>query len=520
MGKERSTERSEYLVLTATKQREADGAAERAGVARERLMEAAGSGAADWILERLGRPKTLVLVGPGGNGGDGLVLARRMAAAGAEVEALIAAPEERLSDLTRLMHERLVESGGRAKFMEGGIDPDRILEGAELIVDSLFGTGMNRPLGGVYRDLVGAANASDASVVSLDLPSGLPSDSGAIIGEAVRADVTLAMEFLKPAHLLFPSSSYCGDVAVVPIDYPEGALKRIDPFARVLTGSGARDLLPQRRPDGHKGTFGRLLVVAGSTGMSGAAILCCRGALCAGAGLVTLAVPESLLPIVEASLPEAVTIPLPEEDGHLAPNPLKRLVPALSRADAVAIGPGLSRGDGVKEAVASVLSSHHGPYVIDADAIAAIADPDILSRIAGRAVLTPHPGELSGLIDLSTDEIDRDRVEVARRFAADNNIVLLLKGRPTVIAIPGGGLYLNPTGNTGLATGGSGDVLTGLIGGFLAGGAPLGDAALLGAYLHGLAAELYARDRSERSLTPSDLVDALPYAIREVERWS
>jgi len=147
----------------------------------------------------------------------------------------------------------------------------------------------------------------------------------------------------------------------------------------------------------------------------------------------------------------------------------------------------------VKEAVASVLSSHHGPYVIDADAIAAIADPDILSRIAGRAVLTPHPGELSGLIDLSTDEIDRDRVEVARRFAADNNIVLLLKGRPTVIAI---------------------------IGGFLAGGAPLGDAALLGAYLHGLAAELYARDRSERSLTPSDLVDALPYAIREVERWS
>jgi len=520
MGEERLTDRAEYLVLTASVQRETDERSGDAGVPRERLMEAAGTGAADWILDRYGRGRTVVLVGPGGNGGDGLVLARTLHEAGAEVEALVFPPMEKLSSLTRLMYERLIDAGGRAIFVSDDPEPltDR-LNGAERIVDAMFGTGMNRPLGGLYRAAVEAVNGLDKRVISLDLPSGLSSDRGELLGEAIRADITLAMEFLKPAHLLFPASSYCGDVAVIPIPYPPSLLEGIDPFARVLTGLGVRDLLPVRRPDGHKGTFGRLLVIAGSIGMSGAAILSCRGALRAGAGLVYLATPEPLLPIVETALAEAVTIPLPERDGRISGAPTDRFTDALERAGAIAVGPGLSRAADLREFLAFLFSSHPGPFVVDADAIGLLS-PVLLRRLHARAVLTPHPGELAGLIGRTPDEIDRDRVEVARAFAEENEVVLVLKGRPTVVAIPGGDLYLNPTGNTGLATGGSGDVLTGLIGGFLAGGVPLGDAALLGVYLHGLAADLYARDRSERSLVPSDLIEVLPRAIREVERWS
>jgi len=505
------TDRAEYLVLTAAMQREIDGRAGDAGVPRDALMESAGTSAASWLLDRFGSRRTVVLVGPGGNGGDGLVLARVLHRADVDVQALIIPPLDR---------ERLIESGGRAEFVEDALESLlKRLETAEQIVDAMFGTGMNRPLGGVYRRIVEAVNGLGRSVVSLDLPSGLPSDRGALLGEAVRADITLAMEFLKPAHLLFPASSYCGDIAVIPVSYPPSLIEGLRPYARVLTDLGAHNLLPDRRPDGHKGTFGRLLVIAGSVGMSGAAILCCRGALRTGAGLVYLATPESLLPIVETALPEAVTVPLPERDGRIAGAPTDRFTDAFERANAIAVGPGLARADDLRKFLAFLFSSHPGPFVVDADAIGLLS-PVLLRQLRGRAVLTPHPGELSSLVGRSPAEIDEDRVEVGRRFAQQNEVVLVLKGRPTVIAIPGGGLYLNPTGNTGLATGGSGDVLTGLIGGFLAGGAPLGDAALLGVYLHGLAAEIYARDRSERSLIPSDLIETLPYALWEVERWT
>jgi len=520
MGEERLTDRAEYLVLTAAEQRAIDEQAGDAGVPRDALMESAGTSAASWLLDRFGSRRTVVLIGPGGNGGDGLVLARVLHRAGADVEAFIVPLPDRLSPLTRLMYERFTDAGGRARSLEDDLGPlDEVLKRADRVVDALFGTGINRPLGGLYRRIVDEVNSADASVVSLDLPSGLPSDRGALLGEAIRAEVTLAMEFLKPAHLLFPASSYCGDVAVIPISYPPSLIEKLDPFARVLTGLGARRLLPERRPNGHKGTFGRLLIAAGSVGMSGAAILSCRGALRAGAGLVYLATPESLLPIVETALPEAVTVPLPERDGRIAGAPTDRFTDAFERANAIAVGPGLARADDLRKFLAFLFSSHPGPFVVDADAIGLLS-PVLLRQLRGRAVLTPHPGELSGLIGRPPAEIDRDRVEVARSFAEENEVVLVLKGRPTVVAIPGGGLYLNPTGNTGLATGGSGDVLTGLIGGFLAGGAPIGDAALLGVYLHGLAAEIYARDRSERSLIPSDLIEVLPRAIEEVERWT
>jgi hydroxyethylthiazole kinase-like uncharacterized protein yjeF len=512
----------ERLVLTAAAQRDVDAAAERAGVSSLDLMESAGRSAAEWILDRLRPSAVLVLAGPGGNGGDALVVARRLAEAGVEVRTFLLAPADRLGVSTRTMLDRLRAVGERPGVLAETAESelDEAISRSAWVVDGLFGSGTTRPLDGAARDTVVRLDASGARVVSLDLPSGLSADGGALLGKAVRADITLAMAFLKPAHLLHPASATCGNVAVVPVAYPSEVLDGIDPWARVAEPAGIARRLPRRRPDGHKGTFGRVVVVAGSLGMTGAAILTCRAALRAGAGLVTLGAPASLQVVFDLALPEVIVLPLPDEGGHVAGVDDGAFASALDRADVLALGPGLSRAPATGAAVRDLVRDYRGPIVLDADGIAAFAERPEMSRDLGaRLLLTPHPGELGLLLGREPDEIDADRVEAARTFVRESGHGLLLKGRPTVIGRPDGRLYLNPTGNTGLATGGSGDVLTGLIAGFVAGGASLDDAAVLSAYLHGWAAEVYARDRAERSLMPSDLLDLLPEVLREVETW-
>jgi NAD(P)H-hydrate epimerase len=268
-----------------------------------------------------------------------------------------------------------------------------------------------------------------------------------------------------------------------------------------------------RRPDGHKGTFGRVLVVAGSSGMVGAAMLCCRGALRAGAGLVFLAVPEPLASAVDVALPEVLTIPLPREAGEIPP----RLEALLDRCDALAIGPGLSRAPRILDRASAILDRFAGPVVIDADALAVIADAVRRKDLAGRAVLTPHPGEMAEILGRPLEEVAADPRGCAQAFAHEHGCVLLLKGAPTIIGNPSGPPVVNPTGHHGLASGGSGDVLTGLIAGLLAGGAGSLDAAIAGAYLHGAAADHFARRGAARSLIPSDLVDRVPFVLKEIE---
>jgi len=507
----------ERWVLRAADQRALDEEAYAAGIDQDALMESAGTNAAEWILEHRRPRRAVVLVGPGGNGGDGLVVARRLHEAGVDVLALGLTPPGESSPAVERMAERLTAAGaeplrpGAARRLNG------LLDRADCIVDGLFGAGLHRALEGEALRMVRDVNAFDAETVSLDLPSGLAADEGALPGESVSADVTLAMAFLKPAHLLYPAAGRCGNTAVVDVAYPESVLRSAEPWARVCERSGILRRLPARRPDGHKGTFGRVLVVAGSVGMTGAAMLCCRAALRAGAGLVQLAAPASLDPILETALPEVITIPMTDHDGHLAGVGDARFEEAIGRADLLAIGPGLSREPEALETVRSIVDRFRGPVVLDADALYALRDrEDEVSGLAGRAILTPHPGELGHLIGASPADIERARRDRAGAFAADHGLVLVLKGRPTAIGLPGGEIYLNPTGNDGLATGGSGDVLTGLIAGFGVSGIPLGDAAIAGTYVHGLAAEIYARDRSARSLTPTDLIEQIPRALREL----
>jgi NAD(P)H-hydrate epimerase len=511
----------ERLVLTSAAQREADRLAVAEGAPTEVLVESAGESAAEIVLAEAAPRRALVLAGRGGNGGDALVVARRLLERGVDVFALALCGRKELSSATAVMARRLEEAApGRLSFLGEDLCPlEKLLAESDCVIDGLFGSGLDRPLAGPCAAAVGLVNAAGRRTISLDLPSGLPSDRGELLGLAVEADLTVAMEFLKPSHLLYPARAFCGEVVVARVAYPEEVLARVHPLARVLTREGARNLLPARSPTGHKGTFGRVLVVAGSVGMSGAAILCARGALRAGAGLVTVASPAAVQPVVATALPEAITIPLPDREGRVARGAVEVLAPALDQANALAIGPGLGRHEAAAELVAALLERTKVPLVLDADALFALTShQDWLKDAAGRAVLTPHPGEMARLVGRSADAVDRDRIAVARDFAKEHNVVLLLKGRPTAIGRPDGEVYLNDTGSTGLAKGASGDVLTGIIAGLLAGGAAPADAAVLGAYLHGYAADLLARSASERSLLPSDVVDALPSALFEVER--
>jgi len=517
----------ERWVLRAADQRAVDERAAEAGVEEDRLMENAGTNAADWIARRLRPRRAVTLSGPGGNGGDGLVVARRLHEGGTAVTAFVAEPLARCRPATRRMAEKLEDAGAAPPRLVSLETLAAALDEADCVVDALFGSGLTRPLAGEAARLVEAVNEAGGTTVSLDLPSGLPSDCGELWGPAVRADVTLAMAFLKPSHVLYPAAEYCGNTAVVSVAYPDSLRSSITPWARVCERTGIRRRLPGRRPDGHKGSFGRVLVVAGSSGMTGAAILCARGALRAGAGLVQLAGPASCEPVFATVLPEAITLPLPCRDGHIRDLESARFLDALGRADVLAVGPGLSQEPETFEAVRALIGRFRGPVVVDADGLRAlVGERGLWSSLAGRAILTPHPGEMAALTGETPERVLAARRDCARAFALDHRVVLVLKGRPTAIALPDGDVYLNPTGNDGLATGGSGDVLTGLIAGFAAGGArvpdvggaPLADAAICGAYVHGLAAEVFARASAARAMLPSDLLETLPEALWEIER--
>lgn len=509
----------ERLVVTASEQGRIDRSALEYGVAEDTLMESAGRGAAEWIREHVHLHRAVILVGPGGNGGDGLVVARYLLEAGIEVETLLFTERETLAPTTQTMLDRLTEAGGFTRPAGDAQPLDSLLDAPEtVVIDALFGSGLSRRLEAPYADAVEAVNRSSAWTISIDLPSGIDSDAGELLGPAIRADVTLAMEFLKPGHLLYPAAGLCGSIAVVRVAYPQACLESVATIGRVLEPRGAGKRLPPRLPQGHKGTFGRVLLVAGSLGMTGAAVLACQGALRAGAGLVKLLVPSSLNPIFEGSLPEVITSPVREANGHLIRESLDGQEELLEEADVVAVGPGLSRFAGTLELVARLIESFDGPMVVDADALFGIAQqPALLDRLGGRAIITPHPGELARLVDRPAAEVDRHRRTIAHDMAVDRHVVVLLKGRPTVIGCPDGSVYFNPTGNTGLATGGSGDVLTGILAGLLAGGATAEDAAVAGAYAHGLAAEIYAEKHAERSLLPSDVLHLLPRAFRMLE---
>lgn len=457
------------------------------------LMELAAAAVTDLVAERFAEAdRVLVVCGPGNNGGDGLAVARQLRNRGHLAEVvLLVEPSQLRGDAA--MQLALARSFGVPihECPTGPLDElARLLADARLVVDALFGTGLERALDGRWQAAVELIDSAGWPVVAVDIPSGLSGSASAVPGPAVRAAVTVTFGAPKLAHVLPPASEHCGEVAVAEIGIPPWVLER-QAVAALLEQDDAAAWLPVRERDAHKGHFGHLLVFAGRVGRAGAAALAARAAVITGCGLVTVATPEGAVTPVQAAVPEAMVDPLPQGgDGAVTGDGVE---PLLAKATAVAIGPGLGLGDGPRRLLDRVLGAWRGPLLLDADALTLLGGE--LERLAGRAgetVLTPHPGELARLLGLTTAVVAADRLGAAGTAAARSGATVLAKGARTVIVGAGERPLVNPTGSPGLASGGAGDVLTGVVGALLAQGLAGRQACAVGAWLHGRAAELAA----------------------------
>ncbi|MEC0238008.1 NAD(P)H-hydrate dehydratase [Paenibacillus kribbensis] len=458
-----------------------------------------------------------ILIGKGNNGGDGLVAARHLTDAGLRVTVVYAASPDTLRGEAAAQRD-VIAALGIPVIVYGRDALD--LRGASGIVDALLGTGTQGPPREPYASLIREANASGAPLVSVDVPSGLDADTGALHEPCIRARVTVCLAYLKRGLVQYPGAEAAGDVVVRYIGIPPGLARECGVQLRLLTRDTLREALNvdvsrSRVPDGHKGTYGHVLVAGGSLRMSGAGLLAARAALRIGSGLVTWAVPEGLLPHVIGTAPELMLAAAATgRDGEWNADSAEELLQLAQARDVLAVGPGLGRFTGDTGWLRCLWEEYEGPLVLDADAlnILASAGPelDAWKPRSAAVVLTPHPGEMARLLSISTAEVQRDRITHARQYARTRGVTLVLKGARTVIACPDGTAYVNTTGHAGMATGGAGDVLTGIIAGLLAQGLNASQAAAFGVYLHGVAGETAARHRQHpAAVVAGDIIEAL-----------
>ncbi len=498
-----------------------EAAAARAGRPPDALMEEAGLAVAQEVWINLGampERKAVVLVGPGNNGGDGLVAARHLHDLGVQVVVLLLA--KRAADDANL--KQLVERGVAFRQAQGDISMvDEALAGADAIVDAVLGTGRARPLDGVIAATLDRVSSVSGVplVFAVDLPTGVDCDTGAADPHALRADVTIALGCSKVGLHTLPGAEYAGRVEVVDIGLPKDAVDALP--VELLNPRWVRERLPSRPAGANKGTFGRVLVVAGSKLYAGAARLASLGALRSGAGLVTLACPEGVQPLVAPNASEVTYLPLPDRAGFVAPEAAVDVARAVGGYDALLLGPGLGQGAGQESFVRQLLCSLPAdgpPVLIDADGLNNLSKlPRWWERVSVRCVLTPHPGEHARLTRRSVEEIQRDRLSSAREAAREWGQMVVLKGAYTVVAAPDGRAGVSPYANPALASAGTGDVLAGAIAGLLAQGLSPFEAACCGVYLHAAAAEGLRGDTGDAGLLAGDLLPELPRTIRELK---
>ncbi len=511
-------------VVTAEEMREIDRITiQDYGVPSLVLMERAGLSVAMKIKERFSPRKVLVLCGGGNNGGDGLVVARNLHNWGYRVSAVVLSEEPRLSPDCAAQHRIACAMGMHVTFRKM-IRPED-LHGA-VVVDAILGTGLSKPVTGELEAAFALLNESSAPVFAVDIPSGISADNGEALGAAVRATCTVTFGLPKRGHLLYPGAAYSGELYVEDIGFPATLLAADSLKAAIIDRSSAAILVPHRQRYSHKGDYGHVLIVAGSRGKTGAALLAARASLRCGSGLVTIAFPESLSDIFQVRVTDEMTLPLPDDGrGMLAPGATGPILTFVRerKIDAVAIGPGIGVSEGTEEAVAGLIESSPVPVVIDADGLNSIrADINLLKRAKSPLVLTPHPGEMSRLIPpergLTMKDIERGRIDLPLSFTAETGTCLVLKGVPTVAATPDGRAFINTTGNSGMATGGSGDVLTGIITSLIGQKLSPSNASVLGVYLHGLAGDEASKEKGEHSLIATDIAENLPAAFRSLLR--
>ena len=514
-------------ILTAREMRDIDRETiEGIGIPGSVLMENAGLQVIKALkarFPRLGGERIVIVAGKGNNGGDGLVVARHLEAAGVAPKVLLLAAKDEVKGDAGLNLAVAAKLGIPVVEVRGPEDWKRCrpdLLKATVIVDALFGTGLTKALGGLYARAVEDVNRTRAFKLAVDIPSGLSSDTFEVIGPCVRADLTVCLAAPKVAHVFPPAEDFVGELVVAPIGIPAPLLEAPELGLELVERTRVGPFFRKRRRDSHKGSYGHLLVVAGSLGKSGAAALAGRAALRMGAGLVTVATAAGALPGIARSMMELMTEPLAETlEGTVAASALPRALELLEGKDGVVVGPGLSTRPSTAEFVLGLLAKIKVPAVIDADGLNILAaDIGRLRGLRAPAVLTPHPGEFARLTGRSAADVLRHRLEMAPEFARKHGVHLVLKGYRTLTAAPDGRVFVNPTGNPGMATGGSGDVLSGMIASEIVQEKDIAGAVLSAVYAHGLSGDLAAAKLGEKALTAGDIIRFLPAALRSLER--
>ena len=513
-------------VLTSKQMKEIDRKTiEEIGILGTILMENAGL----QIFKKLkakfpevSKEKIVIVAGKGNNGGDGFVVARHLCNNGADPYVLLLASKGEVKGdaaVNLRMAEKIgIKIGEVCSLKDWNLQKKKISQ-SSVLVDAIFGTGLTQPAQGLYVTVIEDINKSKAYKISVDIPSGLSSDTFQIIGPCVKADLTVTLAAPKIAHIFPPAEECIGELAVADINVPSFLFDDDKLKLELVEKETVLPYFKRRRKDTHKGTYGHLFVLSGSLGKTGAAVMAGKAALKMGAGLVTVGTPESCLPIVARSMVELMTEPLPETPKKtLSHQALKKVLSLLEGKDALLIGPGISTHKSTSELVLSLIPKINVPAVVDADALNILATkPEILKSLCMPAVLTPHPGEFARLLNLSTRDVVERKLELVPQFAEEYGAYLVLKAYRTLIATPEGRVFVNPTGNPGMATAGSGDVLSGMIASMIIQEKNLLEAILAAVYVHGLSGDIGAEKLGEKSLTAGDIIRYLPSAVRFLE---
>jgi len=517
-------------IVNANEMREIDRiAVDKYGIASLVLMERAGLSTASRIREIYSKRKVIALCGGGNNGGDGIAAARNLHNWGYKVKILMFAKKDCLSPDCQNQLKIAQKMNISIEFRDSLTMAD--IHGG-VIIDAIFGTGLSKPVAGKLTEVFSFINREDIPVISVDIPSGVSSGTGEILGEAIKADYTVTFGLPKRGHFLYPGAEYKGRLFIEDIGLPVELLKSDKIKVHMIDSEVVSGLLPPRPSFSHKGDYGHVLIIAGSKGKTGAAIMCAKAAMRSGAGLVTLAVPNSLIDVFQERVTEEMTMPLSDNgEGSLSEKALENIFAFIPNVDVIAIGPGIGVSEDTEKIMHELIQNSTVPLVIDADGINSLAKSQntekikkIFKKAKAPILLTPHPGEMARLLKgsdklrLTSNKLngDKDRINTAILFSKETGSYLVLKGAPTIAAEPGGRAFINTTGNPGMATAGTGDVLTGIMAAFIGQGlAPL-DASILGVYLHGLSGDIAVKEKGRHSLIAADIIDFLSNAFFEV----
>ena len=489
-----------------------------------KLMETAGTLVYNEIMKSLGEESKWVCVicGSGNNGGDGYVIARKLVNRFIPIKVYSTVSLEKLSGDAGVNYERLLELGVRPIVLDSSNKIESFkndIKNSEVIVDAILGTGITRNVDDNINNVFDIINESGNKVISVDIPSGIGADDGIVYGAAVKASKTISFQLPKIGSILFPGAEYTGELLIKDIGIPEEAIRNSNSKTYLIDEDMVKKIIKPKKKDSHKGDNGKLLLIAGSKGMAGASVFAGKASLKSGIGLLKMAIPKKINDIVQITVPEAVCLPLGDSATcKLNKRFMGKIMDYAKECTAVAVGPGIGRSQDFSDMIGKMAKELRLPLIIDADAINAIGDraDKFFSESHGDRIITPHPGEMSRLTGVSIRDINCDRVNIAREYSTKWGIIVLLKGARTVVACPEGDVYINVTGNPGMATGGSGDVLTGIASSLVAQNIEAKAAAIASVFIHGKAGDIMSAQTGEHGLTTSDLINGVGITIKSI----